>query len=447
MRIRTTLPLLLAAALAVPATAAADSIVYIDGGDVWSARPDGSGKVRLTDGARWHSVTQADDGTIAAVDGLASAMTVMSRDGRPLRTIDTTQMDTPSSVVFDTKPTDLAFLPDGRQLSYMLSTAECGSGGDQCGAKAVFTTAADVAVATPLATGGDYRSGASTPAWVTNERLLTSGGYGRELELGGPREGPLAPVWSSPGDYLSDAEISRDGRRLAAVSRAGSQPVLAFYATSAAVLSDPAPPAPTPSCRTTSGDAELASPSWSPDGSRLAAQSSDGIEVVALTVLESGHCETAGGSVLTPTGSHPDWGPADPPAARWIPTQPRGPDTPPTRPQDRRAPGGGVVRDGPVGRAVQVRLPSSALRRSDLARGRARLKLTVTAPGTVRVTLLAGRRKVAVAKPRRVAAAGKLTVALPRVKTSLRGRRTLTVVAELKTKVRTVQTRATLKLR
>ena len=56
-------------ALALPAVANADSIVYIDQGNVWSAPPDGSRKVQLTTGGRWHSPTQADDGTIAAVQG------------------------------------------------------------------------------------------------------------------------------------------------------------------------------------------------------------------------------------------------------------------------------------------------------------------------------------------------------------------------------------------
>src|SRR4051794_8103625 len=76
----------LAAALAVGAAclvapaAMADSIVYIDGGNVFSASPDGSHKVQLTDGGDWHSPTQADDGTIAAVEG-TGPIVVMAPDG------------------------------------------------------------------------------------------------------------------------------------------------------------------------------------------------------------------------------------------------------------------------------------------------------------------------------------------------------------------------------
>jgi hypothetical protein len=53
-------PLLLIAGLlllAAPAAAQADSIVYIDQGNVWSAHPDGRGKVQLTTGGGWHSPT------------------------------------------------------------------------------------------------------------------------------------------------------------------------------------------------------------------------------------------------------------------------------------------------------------------------------------------------------------------------------------------------------
>ncbi len=77
-----------AAALAAPAAATADSIVYVDQGNVWTMQPDGSGKVQLTDGGGWHSPTQADDGTIAAVQG-TGPIRVMARDGRPLRSITT----------------------------------------------------------------------------------------------------------------------------------------------------------------------------------------------------------------------------------------------------------------------------------------------------------------------------------------------------------------------
>jgi hypothetical protein len=71
------------------AAAQADSIVYIDGGNVWSAKPDGTAKVQLTTGGDWHSPTQADDGTFAAVQGVSDRISFMTRGGRLIRTIQT----------------------------------------------------------------------------------------------------------------------------------------------------------------------------------------------------------------------------------------------------------------------------------------------------------------------------------------------------------------------
>src|SRR3954451_9571515 len=97
-----------AAALGVAAApAAADSIVYVDGGNVWSASPDGSHKVQLTDGGDWHSPTQADDGTIAAGEG-TGPIVVMARDGRPLRTITTPSAKSGDSGTFSPRPVDLS---------------------------------------------------------------------------------------------------------------------------------------------------------------------------------------------------------------------------------------------------------------------------------------------------------------------------------------------------
>src|SRR3954468_4541662 len=92
------------ACLAAP-TAMADSIVYVDGGNVWSAAPDGSRKVQLTDGGDWHSPTQSDDGTIAAVEG-TGPIVVMARDGRPLRTITTPEARTGNGGLFAPRPVE-----------------------------------------------------------------------------------------------------------------------------------------------------------------------------------------------------------------------------------------------------------------------------------------------------------------------------------------------------
>ena len=87
LALRSTLLAGLALACAAP-VASADSIVFLDGGNVAVSQPDGSGKVQLTDGGDWHSPTQSDDGTIAAVNGVGEIV-LMAKDGRVLRTITT----------------------------------------------------------------------------------------------------------------------------------------------------------------------------------------------------------------------------------------------------------------------------------------------------------------------------------------------------------------------
>jgi hypothetical protein len=69
--------------LAVAAPAAADSITYIDQGDIWAASPDGSRKVQITNTGGYFNVSQADDGTmIALVAG--EKLRKLGRDGTVL---------------------------------------------------------------------------------------------------------------------------------------------------------------------------------------------------------------------------------------------------------------------------------------------------------------------------------------------------------------------------
>src|SRR5687768_14880008 len=113
-----------AALLALPAAASADSIVYIQGGDVWSMKPDGSAKVQLTTGGNWHSPTQADDGRIAAVQG-TGPIKVMAPDGRPLHDIVTAGAPSSNGGTFAAAPVALSFTPDGSRLAYSYVQSPC----------------------------------------------------------------------------------------------------------------------------------------------------------------------------------------------------------------------------------------------------------------------------------------------------------------------------------
>jgi hypothetical protein len=69
--------------LAAAAPAAADSITYVDKGDIWVASPDGARKVQLTRTGGYFNVSQADDGTMIALVG-AEKLQKLSRDGKVL---------------------------------------------------------------------------------------------------------------------------------------------------------------------------------------------------------------------------------------------------------------------------------------------------------------------------------------------------------------------------
>ena len=105
--------------LAAAAPAAADSIAYIDKGDVWLASPDGSRKVQVTKTGGYFNVSQADDGTMITLvageklrrlgrDGqvLGEFLTPIS-DGAPLSGPD---QQVPRAV----QPADLAGRDEGR---------------------------------------------------------------------------------------------------------------------------------------------------------------------------------------------------------------------------------------------------------------------------------------------------------------------------------------------
>ena len=241
------------AALALPAVASADSIVYIDQGNVWSAEPDGSRKVQLTTGGSWHSPTQADNGTIAAVQG-TGPIQVMARDGQPLRTITTPDgAKSGDGGTFAPSPVQLSFSPDGTKIAYAYVSYSCPVA-STCGSiqRSVFYTHADVTTATPISVYGNQHS-VSNPEWVTNSRTLVFGGYGRQVAIDDLDAGDYnAKPWMVPNGDMGDGEVSRDGKRLAVTIDYGANTKLAFFAVSGNVATEFPPAYPELSCSTTS---------------------------------------------------------------------------------------------------------------------------------------------------------------------------------------------------
>ncbi len=79
-------------------------------------------------------------------------------------------------------------------------------------------------------------------------------------------------------------------------------------------------------CRTADPDPAYGDPTWSPDSMSAAWASSAGIQAVTFTRLEAnpslggaGCAVAADEHLVFPGAGEPDWGPADPPAARYVP--------------------------------------------------------------------------------------------------------------------------------
>lgn len=392
-------------ALFAPAAANADSIVYIDQGNVWSATPDGSHKVQLTSGGGWHSPTQADDGRIAAVQG-AGPIQVMAPNGRPLHTITTPPAKSGDGGTFAPNPGNLSFSPDGTKIAYDYIAYSCPVA-STCGSiqRSVFYTDSSVTTATPHSVYGNQHS-VSNPEWVTNSRTLVFGGFGRQVAIDDLDAGDYnSKPWMVPNGDMGDGEVTRDGTKLAVTSDYGENLKLTFFAVKGDIKTEFPPAYPEFACEMTKPDVNYHDPSWAPDNAGIAFGSSKGIEVSRFTEFGPSHCAAPNDSILSPTGSEPDWGPANPPAAAYVPAPP----APPAPPTPAPAP-------APPAKATIALTKATA---KALKKG---LTIKVTVPGPGKVTLSANLKGKKVAGGRATAKkAGTVDVKLGKVKKARKG--------------------------
>ena len=294
--------------LSVTAPAAADSIAYVKHNNIWLAQPDGSHQVQIThDGtpvAPYRSPSQSDDGTIAAAHG--GDLVKLAQTGRVLAQFPPpTATDSTGQVIQDV-PQQVAISPDGRRIAYVYSQPSCPPDAP-CGVRQeMLYSYADRT--TPVSVFGD-QTNLTNPSWIDNSRVLAFGGHFRQVNLDSPGGGNDDAVhWfeDAGNEDVGDGELSRQGDRLALVRSYGANTHLAIYDVGGGLGSVP----PAAACFT-GADPSLAGPSWSPDGTRLAFQDAQGIEVMPLPSVIAGDCPGASSSTLILTGaSAPDWGPA-----------------------------------------------------------------------------------------------------------------------------------------
>lgn len=407
-------------ALAIPvAPAAADSIAYVKGGDVWLATPDGARQVQVTRTGGYASVSQADDGTMIAL-APRERLHRLSRTGQVLADFPTFVSDgapTSGPVNEFHGPFAPEISPDGKLVAFEWFNESYENGKD-CTTSSVppcqvLTSRQGVGITRADGFTGFEEYGLMTgwiaPSWTSDTTLLRSGpsvGMNEDAVFttvgpGRGDDGLKRWFWDERGIGVDDVELTRDGH--AVVGIAGfSDEFLRVYRP----LFDPAN-APAQDLRafakntpvveqcaefTGAAGGRFETPTFAPSGRGLAWAAGDGVHATTVPDLAGGCAPAQAERLVLPGARSPDWGPADVPAAAAV-----------------VAPGGAV-------RIVATRTSLAAA----LQRG---LAVTVRGPAGARVSVAAlVRRGVAGSGNARLGSGGAAAV---RVRFSRRARRTL----------------------
>ncbi len=370
-----TLGLLLTAA--APASASADSIAYIKDHNIWLASPDGSHQVQITrDGTAtvpYRSPSQANDGTLAAAHG--GELVKLAQSGQPLAQFaPPTATDSTGQVIQDV-PQQVALSPDARLIAYVYSQPSCPPGAP-CGVRQVMLYSYSDHT-TPAATFGE-QTNLTNPSWIDNGRVLAFGGHFHQVNVDAPGGGnDDAAYWfdDAGNEDIGDGELSSQGNRLALVRSYGPDTHVAILHVSGAAGAATAVPA----CYS-GKDPSIASPSWSPDGTKLAFADSAGIEVLPLPHVIDGECPGAASSrVILPGATAPDWGPASisAGAGTWRETHSPSPPPPPGR------------------TTLKVSSPKAFSLGAAVARRGITIRVSASVAGRVSIRALSGRATVA----------------------------------------------------
>lgn len=387
---RVVLAVVLAMLVAAP-SARADSIVFRRGSDVWRMAPDGTGQRPVTNGqARFEWPSAADDGTIVAADETGRLHRLAPTGaalGSPIPTAATTATeDDPAET-----PTHVRISPDGARIAY-----DAVINGDP-------TTLWTPAGATGLEFPGQGvgQEGLVSPSWIGTETLLLS----RDITADEPGaisfslydvklgDGSSEPWFADDGATWAtghDAAASRAGTRIAVLSddaadNDGAPRRVALRLFTAARPGEP----PAQRCEIALKPEETypsASPTFSPDGTRLAWAEGDGIHVATLGALDD--CAAIRERVVTLPGAwEPYWSPATEPP-----------------------PAAGTAPAPALTLAVSTR---ARPHRQTLRKRGLRARITVSAPTAVRLSVrVAGTKRFAAAATRKLTNAGTTTVHL-----------------------------------
>jgi hypothetical protein len=314
------------ATLALAAGAEAGSIVYIKGGDVWLAREDGSRQRPLTkDGTPanpYRSPAYSDSGLITAVKNRRDVY-FLDRRGRQVRKHrDLTGGPTPP---FDPVIIDHSVSPDGRLLASTLWLTSRAADpksfepkGTDYGTTVWYTRVSDGKLVGRTDSGQNTTwlgNGApvvfapyvyhSADAWIVN---LAKPNSPRQWFQDRATVDVLDP---SDGEPLNDGEVTRARDKLAVVrgpstTASSAETMIRIYSVAGLAAR------PSERCDLRAApNTRIESPTWSPDGKRLAWGERNGIWASPIA-SGTGDCGAAP-KLLIPGGSEPDWGPASAP--------------------------------------------------------------------------------------------------------------------------------------
>ena len=310
-----------AAALVAVPQASADSISYIKDGNVWLSTPDGARQVQVTTGGGYTYASQADDGTLVALVG--QRLQKLSRSGQVLADFATPVTDPRTDGKQFFGPFDPVVSPDGTRVAYGYYYQSYGF--DPTCNYPVGCIREQLHVGTGLTAsdritswdepGWAHQTGWQHPAWIDNSTLMLSepGAALNEdviLDVAGDGYQTITRWFADTSIHgLRDGEMTRQHTKLAFVGGENDANLRIYRMTGE-------PTALPEACYEWSNPkGAFASPTWSPDGARLAFAQADGVYVAAVPDLGAA-CAigTDAGTLTIPGASAPDWGPADVPA-------------------------------------------------------------------------------------------------------------------------------------
>jgi hypothetical protein len=294
--------------------ASAASIVYVKGGDVWRASPDGKRHKRLTRDGGYSTPSQDDRGRVYAVQ--RGRFVRLTRGGRHVGRPFNAAVGRSGNVTAY-GPWEAQVSPDGKRIAYWRGIQNLGA---PRGGHTPYDLEDQVAVTrsdrfTPDSSFGyqrDYRD----PTWISNSELLVFN-YGLGVAQAAffapkPAGDPSWGEWFSDTGVaqIGDGDVSRDGTMLVVGAGGG----LDFNNIAIYLLGQNSPPeAPQRACTYHSKDGSVvyADPTFSPRGDAIAwaqdapGKSRDGVYVWSLKKGCTGTAKRiAGGAV------DPNFGPA-----------------------------------------------------------------------------------------------------------------------------------------